>query len=150
MLYEFAIEPEVLTSWDKARTTLNLMGFQHARAISAYPSKKRWKKMVFEACRKAGCPDREFARIREKVQQSEPRLKALEAGAAQYIEALRKRGYEIEGEAGGGWICHGQAAVVEQQRPTIGVGKVSGDLGHACEDGRQPRRQPGSPSGWAR
>ncbi|MCE7937168.1 MAG: hypothetical protein DYG90_00935 [Chloroflexi bacterium CFX6] len=74
MLYEFAIEPELLTSWDKARTTLNLMGFQHARAISAYPSRKRWKKMIFEACRKAGCADREFARIREKVQQSDAKL----------------------------------------------------------------------------
>lgn len=74
MLYEFAIEPDVLTSWDKTRATLGLMGFQHGRAIAAYPSKKRWKKMIFEACRKAGCGDREFARIREKVQQSDAKL----------------------------------------------------------------------------
>ena len=50
------------------------MGFQHARAISAYPSKKRWKRMVFEACRRASCGDREFARIREKIQRSEEKL----------------------------------------------------------------------------
>lgn len=74
MLYEYAIEPDVLTSWDKARATLGLMGFQHGRAISAYPSKKRWKKMIFEACREAGCADREFARIREKVQRSDAKL----------------------------------------------------------------------------
>lgn len=74
MLFEYAIEPDVLTSWDKTRVTLGLMGFQHGRAISAYPSKKRWKKMIFEACRTAGCADREFARIREKVQQADAKL----------------------------------------------------------------------------
>ena len=68
MLYEYAIEPDVLHSWDKCRLTLNLMGFQHGRAIAAYPSWKRWKKMVFEACsRNPGCGEVEFQRIYEKV-----------------------------------------------------------------------------------
>ena len=40
MLYTYAIEPNVLVTWDKCRLTLNLMGFQHGRAIAAYPS---WK-----------------------------------------------------------------------------------------------------------
>ena len=51
MLYTFAIEPDVLVTWDKCRNTLNLMGFQHGRAIAAYPSKKKWKDLVRAACR---------------------------------------------------------------------------------------------------
>ena len=52
MLYAYAIEPDTLTTWDKCRNTLNLMGFQHGRAIAAYPSKKKWKALVHAACRK--------------------------------------------------------------------------------------------------
>jgi hypothetical protein len=74
MLYEFAIEPEVLASWNCCRNTLNLMGFRHARAIAAYPSRKLWKKMIFEACRRAKCGDREFARIQEKIRQVDTKL----------------------------------------------------------------------------
>ena len=51
MLYTFAIEPDVLVTWDKCRNTLNLMGFQHGRAIAAYPSRKKWKDLVRAACR---------------------------------------------------------------------------------------------------
>ena len=40
MLYVYAIEPDVLITWDKCRNTLNLMGFRHGRAIAAYPSPK--------------------------------------------------------------------------------------------------------------
>ena len=32
MLYVYAIEPDVLITWDKCRNTLNLMGFRHGRA----------------------------------------------------------------------------------------------------------------------
>ena len=75
MLHEYAIEPQVLASWDKCRLTLNLMGFQHGRAIAVYPSRKRWKKMVFEACeRNPGCGEVEFQRIYEKVRESEEKL----------------------------------------------------------------------------
>lgn len=74
MLYEFAIEPDVLANWDRCRNTLNLMGFRHARAIAAYPTRKRWKKMIFEACRQATCGDREFARIQEKIRQVDAKL----------------------------------------------------------------------------
>ena len=82
MLYEYAIEPDVLHSWDKCRLTLNLMGFQHGRAIAAYPSWKRWKKMVFEACsRNPGCGEVEFQRIYEKVLESEDEfVRSLPAG----------------------------------------------------------------------
>ena len=50
MLYVFAIDPDVLTTWDKCRNALHLMGFQHGRAIAAYPSRRRWKALVRDAC----------------------------------------------------------------------------------------------------
>ena len=75
MLYVYAIEPDVLVTWDKCRATINLMGLQHGRAIGAYPSSKRWKKMIFEACnRNPSCGEREFERIYEKIQESEDKL----------------------------------------------------------------------------
>lgn len=74
MLHDYAIEPDLLASWDKCRLVLNLMGFQHGRAIAAYPTRKRWNKMVYEACKRAGCRDREFARIREKILQTRRKL----------------------------------------------------------------------------
>ena len=41
MLYEYAIEPDLLTSWASARMVLNLMGFQHARAERLGPRAAR-------------------------------------------------------------------------------------------------------------
>ena len=75
MLYLYAIEPDVFLTWDKCRATINLMGFRHGRAIVAYPSNKRWKRMIFEACtRNPSCGEREFERIYEKIQESEDKL----------------------------------------------------------------------------
>jgi hypothetical protein len=91
MLYVYAIEPQVLTSWDKCRATLGLMGFQHARAIAALPSKKRWKKLVVESCREAlereEIRDREFARIREKVERAS-RQTVWAGSADEYDETI--------------------------------------------------------------
>ena len=75
MLYAYAIEPDVLVTWDKCRNTLNLMGFRHGRAIAAYPSSKRWKRMIFQACNKSPlCGERESKRILEKIRESEDKL----------------------------------------------------------------------------
>ena len=75
MLYKYAIEPDVLVTWDKCRITLNLMGFQHGRAIAAYPSWKRWKRMILLACHTSpSCGDKEFERIHEKILDSEQKL----------------------------------------------------------------------------
>lgn len=75
MLHAYAIEPDVLVTWDKCRNTLNLMGFRHGRAIAAYPSRKRWKKLILQACeRNPHCRDREFNRIHEKIREVEDKL----------------------------------------------------------------------------
>ena len=75
MLYTYAIEPDVLVTWDKCRNTFNLMGFRHGRAVAAYPSSKKWKKMILAACnRNPSCGEREFERIYEKIQEAEDKL----------------------------------------------------------------------------
>ena len=86
MLYTYAIEPGVLVSWDKCRNTLNLMGFQHGRAIAAYPSRRRWKELVRAACRRSGTPEHDRKRIFRKLELSNAKLVASEA---QYDDSLQ-------------------------------------------------------------
>lgn len=75
MLHTFAIEPDVLTTWDRCRVTLNLMGFQHGRAIAAYPSWAKWKKLILRACNACpNCGEKEFTRIHEKILDSEHKV----------------------------------------------------------------------------
>ena len=75
MLYPYAIEPDALVTWDKCRLILDLMGFQHGRAIAAYPTRKRWKALVRAACRENGAlRDRDRQRILRKLDQSDAKL----------------------------------------------------------------------------
>ncbi|MYN68337.1 MAG: hypothetical protein F4X11_25530 [Acidobacteria bacterium] len=75
MLYTYAIEPEALATWDRCRLILNLMGFQHGRAIAAYPTRQRWKALVRAACRENDdLGDRDQRRILRKLEQSNGRL----------------------------------------------------------------------------
>ena len=80
MLYTFAIEPNVLVTWDKCRNTLNLMGFQHGRAIAAYPSRKKWKALVRAACREnMELADHDRKRIFRRIDQSNRKFVSSEA-----------------------------------------------------------------------
>lgn len=75
MLYKYAIEPDALATWDKCARILDLMGFQHGRAIAAYPSRKRWKALVRAACREStGLGDRDRRRILRKLEQSNAKM----------------------------------------------------------------------------
>ena len=75
MLYTYAIEPDTLVTWDKCRATLNLMGFQHGRAIAGYPSRKEWKALVRAACRgNVDLGDHDRKRIFRKLEQSNAKL----------------------------------------------------------------------------
>ena len=86
MLYTFAIEPDVLVTWDKCRNTLNLMGFQHGRAIAAYPSRKEWKALVRAACRSnEELGDNDRKRIFRRIDQSNSKFVT---SAAAYDDAL--------------------------------------------------------------
>ena len=91
MLYQYAIEPDMLVTWDKCRITLNLMGFQHGRAIAAYPSWKQWKKMILKACDASlTCGEREFERIHEKILDSEHKIVRLD-GKSSYDRSILPR-----------------------------------------------------------
>ena len=64
MLYSYGIEPDVLTTWERCKFVLTLIGFQHGRALLPYPSAKRWRQMVLSACNtNPDCKEREFKRI---------------------------------------------------------------------------------------
>jgi len=75
MLYAYAIEPDALASWGNCARILGLMGFQHGRAIAAYPSRKRWKALVRAACRERNeLGDRDRRRILRKLDQSNAKM----------------------------------------------------------------------------
>lgn len=92
MLHTYAIEPDALATWDKCRHLLDLMGFQHGRAIAAYPTRKRWRALVRAACRaNAGVGDRDRRRILRRLDQSldlsNAKLVRLD-GAVDYDDAI--------------------------------------------------------------
>ena len=75
MLYAYAIEPDALATWSNCARILDLMGFQHGRAIAAYPSRKRWKALVRAACRESSeLGDRDRQRIVAKLRQSNAKI----------------------------------------------------------------------------
>ena len=75
MLYAYAIEPDALAAWGNCARILDLMGFQHGRAIAAYPSRKRRKALVRAACRESTeLGDRDRRRILRKLQQSDVKM----------------------------------------------------------------------------
>ena len=92
MLYTYAIEPEALATWDRCRLILNLMGFQHGRAIAAYPTRKRWKALVRAACRENGnLGDRDRRRILRKLDQSNGKLVSSDAEYDDGLEPATER-----------------------------------------------------------
>ena len=92
MLYTYAIEPEALAAWDRCRLILNLMGFQHGRAIAAYPTRKRWKALVRAACRENGAlGDRDRRRILRKLDKSNGKLVSSDAAYDDGLEPAYER-----------------------------------------------------------
>jgi len=47
MIYEYAIEPELLSSWNNFQRIISLFGLAKGRLISRFP--KRWEKMVYDS-----------------------------------------------------------------------------------------------------
>ena len=71
MLHVYALDPALFTTWDSCRLALQLMGFQHGRAIAAYPTRKRWRNLVKAACRASeGIGDFERKRVLDKLDES--------------------------------------------------------------------------------
>lgn len=63
MIYEFAVDPNVLSNWSDFRYIIEKFGVQNGRLISRFP--KAWKRMVYEACE--DCKVIEKKKIEEKL-----------------------------------------------------------------------------------
>ncbi len=63
MVYEFALEPTLLGSWERFRYLTEKFGVQHGRLICRYP--KRWKALVYEALQ--ACSEIEKKKIEERL-----------------------------------------------------------------------------------
>ena len=73
MLHEFALDPEVMTTWQTVQLLSHLFGVEYGRLISTFPGK--WKREVYTACgRRPDLRDIEKARIVEKIKQLDPKL----------------------------------------------------------------------------
>jgi hypothetical protein len=70
MIHEFALEPGLLSSWERFRYLTEKFGVCHGRLISRYP--KRWKAMVYEAL--TGCSEIERKKIEVKLQHIDDRM----------------------------------------------------------------------------
>jgi hypothetical protein len=77
MFHEYAVDPEVLSTWERARYFLDALGPWKGRFLAEFP--RRWKKMVFTSLR---CPDMEKHRIIERLNQLDPKVFSGRKGAA--------------------------------------------------------------------
>lgn len=69
MFYEYALEPAVLSSWDRTRFFLDAFGPSKGRFLAEYP--RSWKRMVYEGLR---CQDVEKKRIVERLSRLDKRV----------------------------------------------------------------------------
>jgi hypothetical protein len=70
MLYEYALEPALLSNWKDFRYFVEKFGVTKGRLISCYP--KRWKKLVYESL--ANCGEIERKRIEDRLQTLDDRM----------------------------------------------------------------------------
>ena len=70
MVYEFAVEPTLLNTWDQFRYIVEKFDVSQGRLISRFP--KEWKKMVYESLN--DCKEIERARIEESLRRIDHRL----------------------------------------------------------------------------
>ena len=61
MLYEYALEPDLLNNWKDFRYFTEKFGVSRGRLLSPFP--KRWKRLVYESL--ANCGEIERKRIEE-------------------------------------------------------------------------------------
>ena len=70
MIFEFALDPCVLSNWQSFRYFYESFGVDQGRLISRFP--KRWKRMVYEAC--GTCQEIEKKKIEERLIQIDKKL----------------------------------------------------------------------------
>lgn len=74
MFAEFALKPDLISTWPEYRAIIGFFGMQNGRLISKFP--KKWKRMVIEAAgRNSG--EVEFTRIVESLSNLDSKLVAM-------------------------------------------------------------------------
>lgn len=76
MFFEYALEPALVSSWDRARFFLDAFGPSKGRFLAEYP--RRWKRMIYDGLR---CPDVEKKRIAVRLEKLDKRVLSPRAGA---------------------------------------------------------------------
>jgi hypothetical protein len=69
MFHEYALDPTVLSNWERTRYFLDSFGPWRGRFLAQYP--RRWKRLVYQQLR---CPDVERKRIEERLAVLDPRV----------------------------------------------------------------------------
>jgi hypothetical protein len=62
MFHEYALDPSVLSNWERTRYFLDAFGPWRGRLLAEYP--RRWRRLVYEQLQ---CPDVERKRIEERL-----------------------------------------------------------------------------------
>ena len=70
MINEYAVEPNVMSTWTDFRFIFDRFGIEHGRLISKYP--KKWKRFVYDESH--GCGDIERKKIEERLAQIDIKL----------------------------------------------------------------------------
>ncbi|MGH8679197.1 MAG: hypothetical protein ACREUQ_12720, partial [Burkholderiales bacterium] len=70
MLYEYALEPALLNSWERFRYLTEKFGVAQGRLISRYP--KRWKALVYGALQ--ACSEIDKKRVEERLNRLDDRM----------------------------------------------------------------------------
>lgn len=76
MFFEYALDPALVSSWDRARFFLDAFGPPKGRFLAEYP--RRWKKMIYDGLR---CPDVEKKRIAVRLEKLDRRVLSPRANA---------------------------------------------------------------------
>ena len=71
MIYEFAVEPEVMATWDYFRVLWDDFGVSRGRFLVEYPGS--WRKQVYEMAERL-CKPVQANSIRSKISQQRHRL----------------------------------------------------------------------------
>ena len=66
MFFEYAVEPEALSTWQRARYLLDALRPEKGRFICDLP-KGKWKRLIYQSL--INCPEIEKARVAEKLKQ---------------------------------------------------------------------------------
>ena len=76
MFHEYALDPSVLSSWERTRYFLDAFGPWRGRLLAEYP--RRWKRLVYQQLQ---CPDVEKKRIEERLAALDRRVFSGRSGA---------------------------------------------------------------------